>query len=358
MSEFLLEIAAIAVGLIGLVGLGFYRNSRVKSEKRELEEQQEGDDSLEVSQKLKKTLQPKSLSDALKNTKQGFFGKLQTVVSGKSTLGSDEIEEIEEILYTSDLGPQTVQKILAGIQSDLEASNISVEVVSKAIRDEMFKYLDTVSVAESLVQTVNKKPVIWMIVGVNGAGKTTTIGKLANRLAQDGKKVMIAAGDTFRAAAKEQLAVWSERAKVEIFAPEGVTSPSGLAFDAAAKAKTDGFDVLIVDTAGRLHTQVNLMEELKKVKRVIGKSVEGAPDEVLLVLDSNQGQNALIQAREFHSALDLTGVILTKLDGTAKGGVAVGVACELSLPIRLIGVGEGIEDLRDFSSKEFVESII
>ncbi len=206
-------------------------------------------------------------------------------------------------------------------------------------------------------QTKNK-PEVWMIVGVNGAGKTTTIGKMAHKLASSGKTVLVAAGDTFRAAAGEQLRVWSERAKVEIFSPEGVDNPSAIAFDACKQAQAKGFDYLIIDTAGRLHTQKNLMDELKKVKRVVDKSQAGAPHQMLLVLDANAGQNALIQAQEFHAALGVSGVVLTKLDGTAKGGMAVAVAAELGLPIQLIGVGEKQDDLRPFNSQEFVDAII
>ena len=205
---------------------------------------------------------------------------------------------------------------------------------------------------------LSAKPAVWMVVGVNGAGKTTSIGKLAAHLARSGKKVLVAAGDTFRAAAGNQLKVWTERAQVEIFSPDGVKDPSAVAYDAIAKAKAQGYDVVIIDTAGRLHTQANLMEELKKMKRVMGKVIAEAPHETLIVLDANSGQNALLQAKEFHQALILSGVILTKMDGTAKGGVAVGIANELKIPIRLIGVGEKIGDLRPFSSKDFADSIL
>ena len=196
-----------------------------------------------------------------------------------------------------------------------------------------------------------------MIVGVNGAGKTTSIGKISAQLAKEGKKVLVAAGDTFRAAAGGQLKVWTDRAAVEIFSPEGVTDPSAVAFDAVSKGKAQGYDVVIVDTAGRLHTQANLMEEIKKMKRVMTKVIPEAPHETLIVLDANSGQNALMQAKEFHTALGLTGAVLTKMDGTAKGGVAVGLAQELQIPIKLIGVGERIQDLRPFSSQEFVDSL-
>jgi fused signal recognition particle receptor len=205
---------------------------------------------------------------------------------------------------------------------------------------------------------MNQFPTVWMVVGVNGVGKTTTIGKLAAHLAKNGKKVLVAAGDTFRAAAGNQLKAWTERAQVEIFWPQGVTDPSAVAFDAVSKAKAQAYDVVIIDTAGRLHTQVNLMEELKKVKRVIAKVIPDAPHEVLIVLDANSGQNALVQAREFHSSLGLTGVVLTKMDGTAKGGVAIGLSEELKVPIRLVGIGEKIGDLKAFSSKDFIDSIL
>jgi fused signal recognition particle receptor len=196
-----------------------------------------------------------------------------------------------------------------------------------------------------------------MIVGVNGAGKTTSIGKLSSQMALQGKRVLVAAGDTFRAAAGGQLKAWTERAQVEIFSPEGVTDPSAVAFAAVTKGLKDNYDIVIIDTAGRLHTQANLMEELKKMKRVMGKVIPEAPHEVIIVLDANSGQNALMQAREYNNALSLTGAILTKMDGTAKGGVAVGLANELQIPIKFIGVGERIQDLRSFSSQEFVESI-
>jgi fused signal recognition particle receptor len=302
---------------------------------------------------------PKTLQEALQNTKKGFFGRIQSVLSGKSALSDSDIEEIEEVLYTSDLGPKAVQRLMLKMQTSLDQKSLSSESIKSFFKTEILEVFTGLGEIPNLfLKQENGDPTVWMIVGVNGAGKTTTIGKLANRLSKDGKKVLIAAGDTFRAAAKEQLTVWSQRANVEIFAPEGIDSPSGLAFDATKKAKSEGFDFLIVDTAGRLHTQVNLMEELKKVKRVMDKALPGTPHETLLVLDSNQGQNALIQAKEFHNALGLTGVILTKLDGTAKGGVALGVAVELSVPIRLIGVGEGVDDLRDFNSQEFVDSIL
>ncbi|MFK8138501.1 MAG: signal recognition particle-docking protein FtsY [Bdellovibrionales bacterium] len=306
------------------------------------------------------------LEDALANTKGSLWGRIQGLFGAGNKF---DVEAVEEILYTSDIGPSTVQRLMDSLNENLSGSDFSdQEKLKNTLKTEMLRMLkdtqgeDEEQLAGLEYELLNEddsevKPVVWMIIGVNGAGKTTTIGKLANILANDGKKVMLAAGDTFRAAADAQLKVWSERADVELFSPEGVKDPSAVAFDAAKKAQSKGFDHLIVDTAGRLHTQNNLMEELKKMKRVIDKALPEAPHEMLLVLDANNGQNALIQAREFNRALDLTGVILTKMDGSAKGGVVLGVANELQLPIKRIGVGEKIEDLRAFNSKDFVEAI-
>jgi fused signal recognition particle receptor len=257
---------------------------------------------------------------------------------------------------------------MTAVEKNLSRTEKSkIETIKSTLREEMLsifnKSLGNLVSESDLLKRLSFSqsesiPSVWMIVGVNGAGKTTSIGKLAHMLAQSQKKVLIAAGDTFRAAAGGQLKVWADRAQVDIFSPEGVTDPSAVAFDALSKAKAGGYDVVIIDTAGRLHTQANLMEEIKKVKRVMQKIVPESPHETLIVLDANQGQNALQQAKEFHQALGLTGVILTKLDGTAKGGVAVGVAYEVDLPIKLIGVGEKIQDLRSFSPEEFVDSIL
>lgn len=349
--------------------------------------------------------EPKPLFSALSNTRSSFFGRLKNIFGGATVLGPGELEELEEILYTSDLGPRTVQRLMDAIQSKVKSNGASgFETVRLVLKDEMLEIFDDVALsapeagaqeravlhsdshADSHADSVRKnedetithvhhgseayieglerldiwrhKPAVVMVVGVNGAGKTTTIGKLAGRIAKSGRRVLVAAGDTFRAAAGHQLRVWTERAQVEIFDPTTVSDPSAIAFMACQKAQSEGFDLVLVDTAGRLHTQKNLMEELKKMRRVITKQISSAPHEVLLILDANSGQNALIQAREFHQALDVTGVVLTKLDGTAKGGVAVGLAGELRLPIKLIGVGEGIDDLRRFSPREFVDSIL
>ena len=296
------------------------------------------------------------LKDALKKTEENLFGRIRSLF--KSGDGNKHLEDIEEILYTSDLGPQTVQRLMLALEVNLSKKEKGdIEIVRTTLKKEMMDIFAGATQGTAAIHTAATAPTVLMIVGVNGAGKTTSIGKISSQFAGQGKKVLVAAGDTFRAAAGGQLKVWTDRAQVEIFSPEGVTDPSGVAFDAVAKGKAQGYDIVIIDTAGRLHTQSNLMEELKKMKRVITKVIPEAPHEVLIVLDANSGQNALIQAREFHNALGLTGVILTKMDGTAKGGVAVGVAQELKIPIKLIGVGERIQDLRTFSHQEFVDSI-
>lgn len=293
------------------------------------------------------------LKKALRATEENIFGRIKSLFKGNENFG--HLEEIEEVLYTSDLGPQTVQKLMEALEDLNRKEKADFDKVRETLKfqmEEVFARLPSNSL--HFAQT---GPTVLMIVGVNGAGKTTSIGKLASQFASQGKKVLVAAGDTFRAAAGGQLKVWTERAHVEIFSPEGVTDPSAVAFDAVSKAKGQNYDIVIVDTAGRLHTQENLMEELKKMKRVMGKVIPEVPHEIIIVLDANSGQNALIQAREYHKALQLTGAILTKMDGTAKGGVAVGLANELQIPIKFIGVGERIQDLRSFSPHEFVESI-
>lgn len=345
-----------ALGASGVVGYLLLKWSKKPKEgptqaAKELEELQKV-----VSEKEKPLKSYKTLQEALSQTQKSFWGRMATSLSG-ATLDRGQLESIEEVLYTSDLGPKTVQRLFSSLESKLSDS-LSGEGLKQALRNEMLDIFSSVKADQSQFKINPQGLTVWMVVGVNGAGKTTTIGKLASQLQQQGKKVMIAAGDTFRAAADAQLKVWSERAQVEIFSPENVKDPSAVAFEAVNKAQAKGFDVVIVDTAGRLHTQVNLMEELKKIKRVMTKVQADAPHEVILVLDANSGQNALIQAEQFHQALGVTGVILTKMDGSAKGGVAIGVACDVGLPVKMIGVGEAVEDLRIFSPKDFVDSIL
>ncbi|MBN8542191.1 MAG: signal recognition particle-docking protein FtsY [Deltaproteobacteria bacterium] len=325
---------------------------------------------------------PASLPTALGKTRASLFGRIQSLFGAKQTLSVSEREELEEILYTADLGPKTVQDLLDHVFEKVKASG---ETGFEAVRRELHTKIGEILTAKAVVQLADgddgverlnlfaAKPAVLMVVGVNGAGKTTTIGKLAAKLAGRGKRVLVAAGDTFRAAAGEQLKTWTDRAAsqngsgadssgtlamVEIFDPPGVSEPSAVAYQALERARASGFDIVIIDTAGRLHTQKNLMEELKKMKRVLTKLDPTAPHETLLVLDANSGQNALIQAKEFHGALVVDGVVLTKLDGSAKGGVAVGITNEVGLPIKLIGVGEKIGDLRPFEATRFVDSIL
>lgn len=299
----------------------------------------------------------KSLNEALARTREGFWGRVKGQFAGKSSISKNELEDLEEALYTSDLGPKTVDHLIRNMGAKLNGSDYNIEQLQDSLKSELQSiFLNTA--AQELSTAIDTPTTVWMIVGVNGAGKTTTIGKLASQQVAKGKRVLIAAGDTFRAAADAQLKVWADRSNVEIFSPEGIKDPSAVAFDAVQMGVAKKFDLIIIDTAGRLHTQKNLMEELKKMKRVITKALPGAPHETLLVLDANSGQNALMQTEQFHEALQVSGVILTKMDGSAKGGVAVGIACEHQLPIKMIGVGEKIEDLRPFNSQEFINSII
>lgn len=293
------------------------------------------------------------LKKALRATEENIFGRIKSLF--KTNEASSHLEDIEEVLYTSDLGPETVQRLMGALEDMSRKEKADLDKVRDTLKTEMEVVFS--GLPSNGLQYAKEGPTVFMIVGVNGAGKTTSIGKLSAQFASQGKRVLVAAGDTFRAAAGGQLKVWTERAQVEIFSPDGVKDPSAVAFDAVSKAKGQNYDIVIIDTAGRLHTQENLMEELKKMKRVMTKVIPEAPHEVIIVLDANSGQNALIQAKEYHKALTLTGAILTKMDGTAKGGVAVGLANELQIPIKFIGVGERIQDLRHFSSHEFVESI-
>lgn len=312
------------------------------------------------------------LKTALRKTEENFFGRIRKAFSNEDK--KQVLEEVEEVLYTSDLGPTTVKRLLAVVDDELTSKELKdVSVVKAALKTEMISLLKNYHSDEQrlkkvseLIQKAAVGPTVLMIVGVNGAGKTTSIGKITAQLAAQNQKVLVAAGDTFRAAAGGQLKEWITRAQaaqttagqVEIFWPENTTDPSAVAFDAVSKAKAQGFDFVILDTAGRLHTQSHLMEELKKVKRVMTKVIPEAPHETWIVLDANSGQNALLQAREFHSALGLTGVVLTKMDGTAKGGVALGVVDEIHIPIKLIGIGEKINDLKTFNYTEYVDGIL
>ena len=305
---------------------------------------------------------PVSLKSALSKTRSQFFGRIERLFSSDKVLKADEVRDgLEEILYTSDLGPKTVNTLLEKLEDHLSLTELSefdkVKLQIQSFLGEELKIVNENHGSPFQGFKPGEGLKVWMIVGVNGVGKTTTIGKLAHQAASQNLKVLVAAGDTFRAAAQNQLKVWADRAQVEIFSPPGVSDPAAVAFDACSTAKAKGFDLVLIDTAGRLHTQTNLMEELKKVKRVIEKVIPEGPSETLIVLDANSGQNALIQAKQFNEAVKLSGAIVTKMDGTSKGGVIVGLASELKLPTRMIGVGERMEDLRPFDTKDFVNAI-
>jgi len=287
----------------------------------------------------------------------GFFGRLKELFGGKRELDPDLVERLEEVLLGSDVGMATTERMLARLKDGLSRGELSDEArVLESLRLEAERIL----VIEGTSGAIDTRhhPTVVLFVGVNGAGKTTTIGKLAQQLSSQGKKVMLAAGDTFRAAAVDQLKVWGRRVNCEVVTGKEGADPSSVLFDAIQAAKAARVDVLLADTAGRLHTKANLMQEMTKVQRVAAKALEGAPHETLLVIDSTNGQNALAQAREFKEALPLTGLVLTKLDGTAKGGVVLGICDALRIPVRYVGVGERAEDLHEFDPSAFVEALL
>ncbi|NTW99087.1 MAG: signal recognition particle-docking protein FtsY [Geobacteraceae bacterium] len=295
------------------------------------------------------------LKSGLKKTKDGLVGRIDALVLGKKSIDAETLEELEEILITSDIGVKTTVELIRTLEERLGRNELKDgEALRGALKDEILARLT----AHHLPLDIgSQKPFVLLVIGVNGVGKTTTIGKLASRYTASGKKVLLAAADTFRAAAAEQLIAWGDRSGVDVIRHKEGADPSAVVFDACKAAVARGVDVLIVDTAGRLHTKVNLMEEMKKIRRVIDREIPGAPHETLLVLDAATGQNATSQARLFKEAAGVTGVVLTKLDGTAKGGILVAVSHEFSLPVRYIGVGESIEDLRDFDPQEFADAL-
>lgn len=287
--------------------------------------------------------------------KEGFFGRLKALFAGKKEIDPNIVEQIEEVLLTSDVGVKTTARLLDAIKNKLAKNELGdTDRVWEALREDATSIL---SIGGGGI-TLSARPTVVLIVGVNGVGKTTTIGKLATKLKAEGKKVVLAAGDTFRAAAVQQLKVWGKRVDVEVVAGKDGADPGSVIHDAITRAREIGADVVLADTAGRLHTKTNLMDELTKVSRTMSKACEGAPHETLLVLDATNGQNALQQAGMFKEALALSGIVLTKLDGTAKGGVILGICAEYGLPVRYIGIGERAEDLRDFVPEEFVEAML
>ena len=300
-----------------------------------------------------------SLDKGLEKSKTSFFSKLSKAVAGKAKVDDDVLDNLEEILISSDVGVNTTLKIIERIEGRVAKDKyLGTDELNKILREEIAGLLAETNVGNEtdFVIPTGKKPYIIMVVGVNGVGKTTTIGKLAAQFNKNGKKVVLGAADTFRAAAIDQLQVWADRVGVPIVRQEMGSDPASVAFDTLKSAVAQNADVVIIDTAGRLHNKVNLMNELTKIKRVMQKVVEDAPNEVLLVLDGSTGQNAFEQAKEFTKATEVTSLAVTKLDGTAKGGVVIGISDQFQIPVKYIGVGEKIDDLQVFNKIEFVDS--
>lgn len=301
-----------------------------------------------------------TLDKGLEKTKESVFSKLARAVAGKSTVDDDVLDDLEEVLITSDVGVETTVKIIKRIEERVARDKyVSTSELNQILRDEIAKLL-----AENHTEDnddwdlpSDHKPYVILVVGVNGVGKTTTIGKLAYQFKKAGKKVYLGAADTFRAAAVEQISIWGERVGVPVVKQQMGSDPASVAFDTLQSAKANNADVVIIDTAGRLHNKVNLMNELKKIKDVMKKVLPEAPDEVMLVLDGSTGQNAFEQAKQFSAVTNITSLAITKLDGTAKGGVVIGISDQLKVPVKYIGLGEGMEDLQLFNKTEFVDSL-
>jgi fused signal recognition particle receptor len=295
------------------------------------------------------------MRQGLAKTRSSLVDRMDSLMGSHASLDGEFLEELEEILITADFGMQTTQELVQALTGRLKEIDQSEPGQLYTILGEEIRA--RLKAGEPDWPNPDSGPLVIMVVGVNGVGKTTTIGKLAKQFVDQGKKVVLGAGDTFRAAAAEQLEVWGERAGAEVVRHAEGSDPAAVAFDSAKAAVARNADVLILDTAGRLHTKVNLMEELKKIRRVVDREIPGAPHETLLVLDATTGQNALIQARTFQTAVEVSGIALTKLDGTAKGGIVVAISSQLDLPVRLIGIGEGVADLRPFDADEFVAAL-
>ncbi len=301
-----------------------------------------------------------TLDKGLEKTKESVFSKLARAVAGKSTVDDDVLDDLEEVLITSDVGVETTVKIIHRIEERVARDKyVSTSELNRILREEIAKLLSE-NHSDDLADwdiPAGRKPYVILVVGVNGVGKTTTIGKLAYQFKKAGKKVYLGAADTFRAAAVEQIVIWGERVGVPVVKQQMGSDPASVAFDTLQSAKANDADVVIIDTAGRLHNKVNLMNELKKIKEVMKKVLPDAPDEVLLVLDGSTGQNAFEQAKQFSAVTNISSLAITKLDGTAKGGVVIGISDQLKVPVKYIGLGEGMEDLQLFNKTEFVDSL-
>ena len=311
----------------------------------------------EVRRKLAERESGRTLAEGLAKTRSGFMARLNAFIGASKELDDAALSELEEILFSADVGVHTATTLLESVRERLKRRELAdLSKVKAALREEVERILSQASGAHGGLPEA-APPMVVMVVGVNGTGKTTTIGKLAAKLRTSGKSVILGAGDTFRAAAGEQLDVWADRARVPIVRGKDGSDPGAVLFDAVTRAREEKLDVVLCDTAGRLHTKTNLMEELKRLKRTLSKAREGAPQEVLLVVDATTGQNAIQQARQFHDALGVTGFVLTKLDGTAKGGVIIGICDSLKIPVRYVGIGEKVADLKEFDAHEFVEAL-
>ena len=301
-----------------------------------------------------------TLDKGLEKTKESVFGKLARAVAGKSTVDDDVLDDLEEVLITSDVGVETTVKIIRRIEERVARDKyVSTSELNRILREEIASLLEEnhTDDNENWDLPSDHKPYVILVVGVNGVGKTTTIGKLAYQFKKAGKKVYLGAADTFRAAAVEQICIWGERVGVPVVKQQMGSDPASVAFDTLQSAKANGADVVLIDTAGRLHNKVNLMNELKKIKEVMKKVMPEAPDEVMLVLDGSTGQNAFEQAKQFAAVTNISSLAITKLDGTAKGGVVIGISDQLKVPVKSIGLGEGMEDLQLFNKSEFVDSL-
>jgi fused signal recognition particle receptor len=360
--------------IIFILGFGLFKLSRSRSptdkvspealEIPEASKAPETPEALEALEALEAPKAPKNLKSVMTKTREAFLKKLDSAFLSTKHFDESFLESLEEILYTSDLGPATVEKLLTGARSKLSRGELKdLKSVKLTLQSDIEKILLNTKNVEAFASNIKDnplpaKPWVILVVGVNGVGKTTSIGKLAHYFAVQNKKVLVVAGDTFRAAAGAQLTVWSERAKVDVFNSDKTTDSAAVAYEGIQRGLSEKYDVVIVDTAGRLHNKENLMEELKKVKRVMAKALSGAPHETILVIDANSGQNALVQTRQFNDAVGVTSLIVTKLDGTARGGVIVGIADELSIPVQYIGVGEKLVDLEIFNPNEYARALL
>ncbi len=298
----------------------------------------------------------KRLRQGLSKTRSTLTGRLDRLFLGKKEITEDLLDELEEILFTSDIGVTTTQQLIDSLREQLARKELKdLDRLKTVLREQVYSFLDVAPVESSV--PAPGEPLVIMVIGVNGVGKTTTIGKAAHIFKSAGKKVMLVAGDTFRAAAVDQLVIWGERVGADVVRQGTGADPSAVAFDGISAAMARKFDVVLVDTAGRLHTKTNLMDELRKIQRVIGKKLPGAPHEVWLVLDATTGQNALSQTDMFNQAMGVTNIVLTKLDGSAKGGIVVGISQQFGIPIKYIGIGEKVDDLRAFDAQDFVKAI-